>query len=188
MFSLAWVTGRAYLLLFLSCHLLLCCSTECWFCFSSIRTFYDADLPTTHFFKGQASELNYCNELGMFYRNKSEITSMTKCIRFKPSQLLYCQGDMDEYQNYSKWESTLKLWKMFNFFFSISSKAKLERIESLVICRHTQPSFDTNVLKNFLRLKNLYIGEGALQRFSDKMPKLETLEVSWTNSLSELSI
>lgn len=62
--------------------------------------------------------------------------------------------------------------------FSFNSKAKLERIEILVICHHNQPDFNTNRLKYFIKLKTLYIGASLIQKFQNKLPKLDHLEVS----------
>lgn len=62
-----------------------------------------------------------------------------------------------------------------NFLFN--SKAKLERIETLVVCHHNQPEFNTNHLKYFIKLKTLYIGASLFQKFQSKLPKLDNLEV-----------
>lgn len=70
--------------------------------FSSIKTFYDADLDTTNFFENQANNLDLCDVLGRFRETRSGIlTPMPKCIRFKESQLLYCHGE-ENYRNFSK--------------------------------------------------------------------------------------
>lgn len=71
----------------------------------------------------------------------------------------------------------MKSLKEFSFCL-ISSKGKLERIEILVICHHNEHEFKANHLKYFLNLKTLYIAESSFQKLSDKIPRLENLEVS----------
>lgn len=69
---------------------------------------------------------------------------------------------------------------MFNRYlkFQLNSKAKLERIESLVICHHNTNQFNSNLLRHFSKLKNLYISDSSFSTFTEKLPKLEHLEVS----------
>lgn len=67
-----------------------------------IKTFYDVDLQTTHFFNNQSNSIDLCEELGTFYDARSTVMVLPRCIRFKSSQLLYCHGEMENYRNYSK--------------------------------------------------------------------------------------
>lgn len=67
---------------------------------------------------------------------------------------------------------------LINFIFY--SKAKLERIKSLVICHYNKyQEFNSDCLSHFSKLKNLYIGQSLFQTFLMKIPKLDYLEVSF---------
>lgn len=57
------------------------------------------------------------------------------------------------------------------------SKAKLERIENIVVCQHNLKDFDVGLLKYFLKLRNLVIDNSRFQHFHGVMPRLENLEV-----------
>lgn len=70
---------------------------------NSIKTFYEEDLQTSHFFNSDTrGKIDLCETLGRFYKIKSEYYSLTQYVRFKNSQMLYCHGDMETFQNYTK--------------------------------------------------------------------------------------
>ncbi|CRK92953.1 CLUMA_CG006521, isoform A [Clunio marinus] len=125
---------------------------------NDIKTFYETDLATKKFFNSNGNDVNLCEVLGEFYQAKSEQMTLSKCIRFKASQLLYCHGDMEDFRNYS-------------------NKPKLERIESLVICHHNKHSFHSKLLKYFTHIQRLYIGHSLLEELLVKLPKLENLKI-----------
>lgn len=70
--------------------------------FFSVKTFYETDLETTHMLNNQEGHPDLCEEFGRFYEKQSQFSPLSKCIRFKFSQLLYCHGELDNYQNYTK--------------------------------------------------------------------------------------
>lgn len=64
--------------------------------------------------------------------------------------------------------------------FIFHSKAKLERIKSLVICHYNKyQEFNSDCLSHFTFLRHLYIGQSLFQTFLTKIPKLDYLEVSF---------
>lgn len=74
------------------------------------------------------------------------------------------------------------------FTFDYCSKAKLERIESIVVCNHNQNEFHANYLRYFAKLKNLYIDKSSFQKFSAKLPKIDSLSVSLSVKVLTLEI
>lgn len=68
-----------------------------------MKTFYEVDLNTSHYFDHHHNQLDVCDELGNFYESRSELlTTLSKCIRFKSDQLLYCHDGLENFRNYSK--------------------------------------------------------------------------------------
>ncbi|KAG5680121.1 hypothetical protein PVAND_009646 [Polypedilum vanderplanki] len=122
----------------------------------NIKTFYDTDLETSNFFHDQRNVNQLCDKLGEFYEEKNEILNLPRCIRFKNTMMLYCQGEMENFRNYT-------------------NKPKLERIETLIVCYHNSSTFDANLLKYFIKLKNLFIGYSSFNQFINKLPRLESL-------------
>ncbi|KAG5668408.1 hypothetical protein PVAND_016348 [Polypedilum vanderplanki] len=114
------------------------------------------DLETSNFFRDQRNVNQLCDKLGEFYEEKNEISRLPKCIRFKNTMMLYCQGEMENFRNYT-------------------NKPKLERIETLIVCYHNATTFDASLLKYFVKMRNLFIGYSSFNQFVNKLPKLESL-------------
>lgn len=82
-----------------------------------------------------------------------------------------------------------KNFNHYKFFGELSlslSKVKLERVENLVICQHNETKLDASLLKYFVRIKNLYIGESSFESFTEKLPRLDNLGVGWLDFSDDL--
>lgn len=72
-----------------------------------IKTFYNSDLETAHIFYGGSGLNKLCNFFSEFYDEVNDKLSkfedkLPKCIRFKQTQTLYCNGEMENFKNYTK--------------------------------------------------------------------------------------